>query len=657
MTTQDILAVNRAEELGYDVWREFVVPPYFEKLSIGSSKKPTVMIGGRGCGKTMLLRYLSHESTFSKNRDNILDNDAEHIGLYWRADTQFASLMQRREIDDDIWQGAFRHLAAIVLSAELLRSMDSLASSKSNLVDRIKLRSLDFSRLGSFDRTIPVEYEPLRDFLEDRVSEFETWVNDVQAVPKPQFLPGDKFVQRLIGLLISQLEPLQDATFFVYIDEYENLAEYQQRIINTWLKHSEPPLIFNLAMKRNGFKTRNTDGEEYLSNIHDYRIVDLEDFDLKSIYPTFAAEILLLRLANSRPTWKTGELNTVFLRNPIYLKERNQPAYRENVQTQVKEIFPTDSHSDLAKSVFSDEVLLKRLTTRIGRALQRHGNLQFKASEFCLEEYPEASIVCPALLSREKLTPKSVKKELGALSSGSVNRFSGSADWINNNFVACYIQLFEGLPRACPIYSGFNAYCYLSKGNLRHFLELSHQAIGLISNQSTIPVTKQAEAAEHASKSLLSEVRSFGAMGTRLYSFVLRLGSLFALAQQRPSQSEPEINHFSIVGDLITPQQEFLSEAVKWSVLFEEPITKKKNPETDQEGNQYFLNPIYAPYFQISYRRKRRLEFTSVDFSTLAEGSYSDVRDLLKRYQSKWSISSIEGNLPLFSHLLDDEFR
>ena len=50
---------NRAEELGYDVWKHFAVPPFYDRLDLADAKKPRI-IGGRGCGKTMLLRYLSH---------------------------------------------------------------------------------------------------------------------------------------------------------------------------------------------------------------------------------------------------------------------------------------------------------------------------------------------------------------------------------------------------------------------------------------------------------------------------------------------------------------------------------------------------------------------------------------------------------------------
>src|SRR5690606_2170481 len=93
-----LLAPNRTEEIGYDVWEEYVLPPFFANLTIGDTKKPRVIVGGRGCGKTMLLRYLSHESTFSQTRPSIPEDALSHVGLYWRSDTQFANLMQHRGV-------------------------------------------------------------------------------------------------------------------------------------------------------------------------------------------------------------------------------------------------------------------------------------------------------------------------------------------------------------------------------------------------------------------------------------------------------------------------------------------------------------------------------------------------------------------------------
>ena len=124
---------------------------------------------------------------------------------------------------------------------------------------------------------------------------------------------------------------------------------------------------------------------------------------------------------------------------------------------------------------------------------------------------------------------------------------------------------------------------------------------------------------------LLAEVKSFGPQGNNLHSFILRLGSLFSLSQQRPTQSEPERTHFVVqTGDILgESERQFIDESIKWSVLFAEQGTKKKGI-SDPEDIEYVLNPIYAPYFHISYRKKRRMELSTQEATTLISGSYDD---------------------------------
>src|SRR6185295_12455124 len=111
-----------------------------------------------------------------------------------------------------------------------------------------------------------------------------------------------------------------------------------------------------------------------------------------------------------------------------------------------------------------------------------------------------------------------------------------------------------------------------------HFLELCHKSVTRATAEGGFRRTLvrpgfQAEAARQASAAFLGEIRSFGRLGNRLHSFVLWIGSLFSLAQQRPSQSESEQSHFAInhgKKPLSKEDLEFLKEATKWSVLFEE---------------------------------------------------------------------------------------
>jgi hypothetical protein len=169
-----------------------------------------------------------------------------------------------------------------------------------------------------------------------------------------------------------------------------------------------------------------------------------------------------------------------------------------------------------------------------------------------------------------------------------------------------------------------------------------------------VPVTVQAEAAREASTAFLREVRSFGPSGLQLHAFVLRLGSLFAIAHQRPTQSEPEQTHFSIgegTQQLTNDHEAFLREATKWSVLYEEAETKKKDSIVDPEDIEYVLAPIYAPYFHISYRKGRKLKLRTDECIVLMKGTYEEVKLLLKHFSNKWEVEPSDLTPTLFSHL------
>ena len=646
-TLSSIFSKNRAEEFGYDVWEHFVIPPFFHQLDLKVAKKPRVIIGGRGSGKTMLLRYLSHQTMFSSKRESIPDESISHIGLYWRVDTQFATAMDKRGVCEDTWQSAFDHLAALMLGMEVLNSLKSIASSTSQVVEEQDLAEIDFQRLNNFNKNLPSSFNELYLNLEELLWTFRTWVNNVRKQKEPDFLPGLEFVRAIIQSIKKALPPLKDANFAVYIDEYENLCGYQQRIINTWLKHSEIPLIFNLAMKRNAFETRGTLGFESLSDIHDFRTHDLDSY-YQDTFEIFAAEILFLKLS-SLEMFDSCPVDVNTLRDPSALRTRSEDTYKQEVLKVAHELFPTVPQRDLAKRVFEDSALSQKLHSKIKRALNYRG-LKIDPKRLFKKNLPEATVIIPSLLYR-RLKIKDILEQLDRLENEKDNRFTGKTDWIHNNFIDCLLQLYAPYSRSCPFYAGFQTFCQLAKGNIRHFLELCHKSLRLEENcHISVDPIQQAEAARQASADFLKEVRSFGKCGNSLHTFVLRLGSLFQLAREDSKTSIAEQTHFSVTsGSGIAEQEDsFLKEAVKHSVLLEFKDTKKRS-QYQPENIEYVLNPIYAPFFHISYRKKRKLEISSEDLATIINGTYDHFGALMKSFENKWVLDSDEYTLPLFS--------
>lgn len=655
-TVANIMPLNRAEELGRDLWDSFVIPPYYDILNLKSVKKPIIIVGGRGCGKTMLLRYLCHETQFSQNRDGIDIDDLHNIGIYWRIDTQFGKILRRQGQNEDVWERAFEHMAVLLTSIEILKSLETIASSCFQYFNQNDISDLDFNLLDSFNSNIPHEFNSLKVYLRKEFNRFQSWAGSPTVLDQPAFLPKS-FLIELITEIKSQKNIFKQTNYLVYIDEYENLLEEQKILINTWLKHSEMPLIFNVAMKRNSFQERRTVGAESLSHIHDYREHDLESFYDDSIkFDVFAAEILLLRLN------KTGQdsmpINIDDLRKPdkSYLLRRRSSEYRKDIISYAKTLFPTVSTEQTARDVFQDETLKDRLEELITSGLRKRKS-SYKVEDFLFADYPEASIVSFALLHRAGNLIQDIVEEFQKLRNKEYNKFSSSTGWIHNNIIGCLLLIYDPLGRVCPVYTGFEAFCRMSKTNLRHFLELCNKSIvnenlyndEEITQLKAISPKHQSEAAKQASVGFLKEIKSFGEKGTLLHSFAMRIGTYFRYAQKRPSQSEPEQNHFIVTGTVADDVRELLEEAVKWSVLYESRSTKQKD-HGQGEFNEYVLNPIYSPYFHISYRKKRKVEFSQHEILIFMNGSVPAYEDLMKKYLKKWALSaSNEQSLSLFA--------
>jgi hypothetical protein len=633
------LARNRAEEYGKDLWTEFVIPPYYSKLELLQSKKPSVIEGGRGSGKTMLLRYLCHDTQFSKNRKNIIEENLNRVGIYWKMDTQFAKIMDKRGETSDVWMHAFINMGVLILSREILGSIANIQNSTLINKNYSILNLLDFSALKSFDKNIPSDFYSIRNFFHSRYNQFQVWVSNYKKIEQPLFYPLD-FVKDLIDLIKIQIPLLENTTYHVYIDEYENLLDQQKRIINTWLKHSQSPLIFNIAMKHNAFNMRETLGEEKIVAIHDYRMFDIEDL-LDNNFKTFACEILLLKLKKSGFDNIPIEENKLFDASNSAIESRKLDKYKSDIETKIKELFPGYTNKELATIMLEDSVIKTKIDELIKHALKMKGS-EIDINIYFDEDYPEVMIILPALLSRNTLTVNEVISELLIYKTGNNSEFK---NWISNNLVGCILHIYGKLNRICPFYAGYEAFVTMSKDNIRHFLELCYTSLAQVDTLNpitSIPQKQQAAAVKQVSANMLKEIKSLGIQGNTLYTFALRLGTVFEEGRKKVVQSEPEQTQFNIKDSPSEKSLTIIDELVKWSVLYESKLTKQKNIES---GVEYQLNPIYSAYFTISYRKKRRISLTNNDFEVIAFGDSKDFESFLKNKYSKTQDNYIQNSL------------
>lgn len=644
------LTKTRAEEHDADVWGEFFMPPYFDQLNLKGATKSTYITGKRGCGKTMLLKYFDYHTAFSPSRLEIPLEEVQHVGVYWRVDTQFCSSLKHRGIEEAEWGVIFEGYFGLVIAVELIRAAHCIAASTYPAFDLKQFQHLRLPSAADFLTSFPTSASELMTQLERVRRSFSTWVSNVQSAPRPLLPPGREFVAALVEDLRTT-PGLELFNLHVYVDEVENLVAYQRRVLNSFLKHSQRPLIVNFTSKEHP-NDNQTSGPESINATHDYRLLDLDQLLIPAARPVFFAEVFLgnVALAAGRAAAPEESSLLEIVRSPSRLNERGDSGYQEQVLKMMRERFPTQTERQLAATAVGDSRIMKKLEERIEKALkQRPG--EPKVSEFLhFRSAPEALVVLPALLNRRASIPTQILAELRRYTQDRTGSFESG--WIHNNLFGSLLELYRPYGRECPLYSGFDTLCTMANNNLRNFLILCYKTLDVADLRDvTSPpysVDIQCRAAYDAAEQLIREIKTFGPRGEQLRVFTLRLGSVFRTLQANPAMSEPEQNQITINGGerpFSADEQLFISELIKYAILVEQLETKTKG-NVGQDIVDYQLNPIYAPYFQISYRRKRKIELTVEQFYALAMGTENEFRELTRHFTRNLpSTESLQINL------------
>lgn len=248
--------------------------PYFDRLALTSATRSVYITGKRGCGKTMLLKYFDYHTAFSKRRKEIPSDAISHVGIYWRVDTQFCSSLKHRGIEENEWSVVFESYFGLVIATELLHAVETIAESAFSGFNREDLATLSLPSAADYLAEAPTSVRELTKYLESLRRRFTTWVSNVKAMDCPVLPPGREFILSLIADLQANVA-LSTLAVFVYVDEVENLVPYQRHVLNSFLKHSQRPMIVSFTSKEHP-SDNDTSGSESINATHDYRLVDLD---------------------------------------------------------------------------------------------------------------------------------------------------------------------------------------------------------------------------------------------------------------------------------------------------------------------------------------------------------------------------------------------
>ncbi|HWA54871.1 MAG TPA: hypothetical protein VG816_11920 [Solirubrobacterales bacterium] len=577
----------------------FTEPTYWPELM---TQRPCILEGGRGTGKTTVLRLLAHEGQYALGgRQADTFDQKPFLGFYERIDTNRVRAFAGTEIPESMWIRIFGHYLNLRLVSAVLRFTTWYSShlGRSELISDELCRSVAYSL--NLDVS-PNQYDLYKN-VRNGLLKLEAEVNNVgEKVPS-----GLSLQKAPVDVLMEGLsESLPDKDFFFLFDEYENFSPYQQRVVNTFIKHSGTGYTFKVGVREFGLRTRETlNPAEQLTSPADYVKIRISEKFGSAEFADFAAQVCNSRLARLK------------ISDPTAVLEINQ-------------ILPGLSEEEEAHRLKVDEVLaepLRRLQPNLTPA-------QWKA-------FRDAPALEQLLVIRwAEVHDEPVEKLV-------IEYLEGSPEWtnrINNYGYALLFTLQRGRGRGGiqKYYSGWDVFTSLAAGNIRYLLELVEQTLLLhleSGGRLAEPVdpSVQTRAAQQVGRKNLTELEGLSVHGARLTKLVLGLGRIFQLLALKPIGHTPEVNEFELIDsdntspDVIKDVAELLPFAVSQLALLRKAGTKVSNDPSDTRDFDYRLHPIFSPTFVFSHRQKRKMGISSAELLEVISSPQDAIPALLAR--------------------------
>ncbi len=556
----------------------FFPPDFMDKLK-GTDIKPKIIMGGRGTGKSHILRMLTVQSVINRrklekvNKQNesfeiiklkLEDYKEPFFGVYLKTTCLTPLSFQNVPyLNPDQLSTLNEHLFNMQLGIAILNSVKYFIANIEDLNYDIegKISSNLSKKFGKLiqGNTIEKTMHSLRiqvKIIQKIIKEYP-WYKDLSRYEdKILFTTAPDFIIELYEILSDHL--LEDKVLFVLLDEFDELDLYQQKFINRLIRTRK--IVFKIASKIGGIKTLEYIKGKELDEIHDYDPIIPLHFDTSP-----------------------SEIN-------IYKK--------------------------LLKNIF-----IKRLTV--------YGN--YKITD------PKILLPSPKL-SDENITEEELVKEFQVIRSGFKKKhkiIDSEKYWKNfrNHYREAAIYRILRKKHKDKIHAGFNNYARLSSGIVRQFILLCREVFNKahrknvdIENGSPINIKMQSKQVSKISHNqlYLELAKSIPAnYGSKLVRFILDLGRI--LQNKLYFSSEPEANRFEIIDSLkfkldkYTIPRKIIEYGMRMPHLISETAFKPKQPAYAFSFT-FSLNAIFTPVLKIPSGKRWRTPLKVDEINRLCSG-------------------------------------
>jgi hypothetical protein len=328
---------------------------------------PMLIRGGKGSGKTHLLRHFSLSAyRFRDERQQSGSKEQRnYVGVYVRCDGLNATRFWGKSQADDTWLAVFQYFLDLWLAQALLSRFAEVSRTIDGLGSEAVTESVSKSICELFDEPPPdhpKDIEGLLKLFRGYHREIDIAINNLPLNRKLEIRVRTSPSRLIFGIpqILSKYVPhLSNTTFLYLLDEMENLSVPQQKYINTLIRHRKGNCSFRLGARLYGIKTYETLEGETNRPDSEFDVLELDSYwwRLKKQYKGFSESLCIRRLQEAG----------------LFSGVTDQSELRKKLKSSFQEPSPERFYEEYASSLVSKYKWLERpYFNRIREELSPH---------------------------------------------------------------------------------------------------------------------------------------------------------------------------------------------------------------------------------------------------------------------------------------------
>jgi len=614
-------------------WVDLPDGGFFQLLN-PRSPMPLMLLGGKGSGRTHLMRYYAYalQKIRSEKRDVVAFLQAQgYVGIYMRCEGLNAGRFFGKGQSAEAWATIFAYymdlwLAQLVVQTlgDAFRGHDELLKSEAAIVGEVPTL---------FDEDLRVD-DPT---LEGLVKAFTALRREVDLAVNNAALTrslGDLRIRSTRGRLVfgmprlfaKHLPALANLQIAYLIDEFENLTEDQQQYVNTLIREKEPPCTFKVGARLYGFRTQRTFSAGEKNRLgSEYEQIHLdEQLRLHPHYDVFARQLVARRLQRAgyfkfdSPT-ENERLDALFETIPSTEFEREQAKFvDENYKNPEERPWLVTLRRQLLEAAERKDPIGVTSDLEVDRILKAVACIEYpfleKVNVFLLyQDWSRGRNLLDAAIE--------IDSACRALQAGKdADRHKHVLGHFKGDLLA---QLLRDT-RQQQRYLGLQTFIDMSSGIPRHLLivlKFVHRW-SLFQGErpfeaKPISITAQTAGVLQASSWFFEDARAIGSDAELVQASVERMANFFHQLRYSDKPVESSLTTFSFSEAAVSEQARKTIQNAHDTSLLLRVISGAKDRNREGVVAKYQLNPMLCPRFDLSLSRRGTIALSSEEVEAI----------------------------------------